>query len=154
MDKKSITIISIKTYYANQIFNKTKIYEFRKSPLKNELLNKKIYIYSSKKDKAIIGYFKVDKVLNGNIVEILSKTGYGKKKDKEEIINYYGINNSKCYAYHLYEVTEFKEKLTLEEMKKVYNKTTMPQYIKHIYEDNPLYKTITEWDKKYINKGE
>ena len=61
MDKNRrnrIAIISIMTYYARQIFDETKLYEFRKSPLRDELLNKKIYVYSAKEDKAIIGYFK------------------------------------------------------------------------------------------------
>lgn len=48
-----IAIISIMTYYARQIFDETKLYEFRKSPLKNELLNKKIYVYSAKEDKVL-----------------------------------------------------------------------------------------------------
>ena len=58
MDKNRrnrIAIISIMTYYARQIFDETKLYEFRKSPLRDELLNKKIYVYSAKEDKAIIG---------------------------------------------------------------------------------------------------
>ena len=49
MDKNRrnrIAIISIMTYYARQIFDETKLYEFRKSPLRDELLNKKIYVYS------------------------------------------------------------------------------------------------------------
>ena len=74
-----IAIISIMTYYARQIFDETKLYEFRKSPLKNELLNKKIYVYSAKEDKAIIGYFKVSDILNGNTDEILKATGYDKR---------------------------------------------------------------------------
>lgn len=44
MDKNRrnrIAIISIMTYYARQIFDETKLYEFRKSPLRDELLNKK-----------------------------------------------------------------------------------------------------------------
>ena len=42
MDKNrrnKIAIISIMTYYARQIFDETKPYEFRKSPLRDELLN-------------------------------------------------------------------------------------------------------------------
>ena len=47
-ERKRIAIISIMTYYAKQIFDETKLYEFRKSPLKKELLDKKIYVYSAK----------------------------------------------------------------------------------------------------------
>ena len=80
-ERKRIAIISIMTYYAKQIFDETKLYEFRKSPLKKELLDKKIYVYSAKEDKAIIGYFKVSDILNGNTSKILELTGYDKRKD-------------------------------------------------------------------------
>ena len=52
MDKNRrnrIAIISIMTYYARQIFDETKLYEFRKSPLRDELLNKKIMYILQKK---------------------------------------------------------------------------------------------------------
>ncbi len=77
------------TYYARQIFDETKLYEFRKSPLRDALLNKKICVYSVKEDKAIIGYFKVNDILNGNTDEILRATGYDKRHDGHEIVEYY-----------------------------------------------------------------
>ena len=89
-ERKRIAIISIMTYYAKQIFDETKLYEFRKSPLKKELLDKKIYVYSAKEDKAIIGYFKVSDILNGNTSKILELTGYDKRKDGTEIVDYFG----------------------------------------------------------------
>lgn len=52
--------------------------------LRDELL-KKIYVYSAKEDKAIIGYFKVNDILKGNTDEILSATGYDKRQDGHEI---------------------------------------------------------------------
>ena len=134
--------MSIQTYYAKQIFDKTKFYEFRKSPIKDNLLNEKIYIYSAKGDKAIIGYFRVKEIIKGNTKEILEKTGYNKRNDKNEIIAYYGNNNPKCYALYLYDVHKFKNKLSIYDMRKVFPKVNMPQYIKYIYEDNPLYKLI------------
>ena len=69
------------SYYARQIFDETKTFEFRKSPIKKELLNEKIYVYSAKEDKAIIGYLKVDDILSGNTNQILNLTGYDKRKD-------------------------------------------------------------------------
>ena len=53
------------------------------------MLNKKIYVYSAKEDKAIIGYFKVGNILNGNTDEILKTTGYDKRYDSHEIFEYY-----------------------------------------------------------------
>ena len=57
MDKNRrnrIVIISIMTYYARQIFDETKLYEFRKSPLRDELLNKKIMYILQKKIRPLL----------------------------------------------------------------------------------------------------
>ena len=156
MDKKHrnrIAIISIMTYYARQIFDETKLYEFRKSPLRDELLNKKIYVYSAKEDKAIIGYFKVSDILNGNTDEILRATGYDKRQDGHEIVKYYGKNNPNCYALHLYDVTEFEEYLSLRDMRSISKNADMPQYIKFIYDNDPLYEVIREWDEAFSLDG-
>lgn len=156
MDKSRrnrIAIISIMTYYARQIFDETKLYEFRKSPLRDELLNKKIYVYSAKEDKAIIGYFKVSDILNGNTDEILRATGYDKRQDGHEIVEYYGKNNPNCYALHLYDVTEFEEYLSLRDMRSISKNADMPQYIKFIYDNDPLYEVIREWDETFSLDG-
>lgn len=71
-------------------------------------LIKKIYVYSAKEDAAIIGYFKVSDILSRNIDEILRATGYDKRPDGHEIVEYYGKNNPNCFALHLYDVTEFE----------------------------------------------
>ena len=156
MDKNRrnrIAIISIMTYYARQIFDETKLYEFRKSPLRDELLSKKIYVYSAKEDKAIIGYFKVSNILNGNTDEILRATGYDKRQDGHEIVEYYGKNNPNCYALHLYDVTEFEEYLSLRDMRSISKNADMPQYIKFIYDNDPLYDVIREWDEAFSLDG-
>ena len=156
MDKNRrnrIVIISIMTYYARQIFDETKLYEFRKSPLRDELLNKKIYVYSAKEDKAIIGYFKVSDILNGNTDEILRATGYDKRYDGHEIVEYYGKNNPNCFALHLYDVTEFEEYLTLRDMRSISKNADMPQYIKFIYDNDPLYEVIKKWDEAFSLDG-
>ena len=70
--KDKIIVISIMSYYARQIFAETKGYEFRKSPLKDCDLNQKIYVYSAKEDKAIIGYMKVSDIIKGNTNQILT----------------------------------------------------------------------------------
>ena len=97
MEKKNkIIIMSIMSYYARQIFEETKPYEFRKSPLRYQDLDEKIYVYSAKEDKAIVGYMKVSDILKGNTNEILKLTGYDKRPDGHEIVDYYGPNFQSC----------------------------------------------------------
>ncbi|MEG2232589.1 MAG: hypothetical protein RRY16_01295 [Bacilli bacterium] len=151
--RNKLVIISIMSYYAKQIFDETKVYEFRKSPLKQDLLNKKIYVYSAKEDKAIIGYFKVSDILKGNIDEILKSTGYNLRSDGHEIVDYYGKNTQNCFALHLYDVTEFEEGLSLQDMRSISDNADMPQYIKFIYENDPLYDVIKEWGEAFSLAG-
>lgn len=122
MDKKQrdrLIVVSIMSYYARQIFAETKGYEFRKYPLKDCDLNKKIYVYSEKEDKVLIGYMKVSNILKGNTKQILKATGYDVRPDGHEIVDYYGQNFQRCCALKLYDVTEFEEYLTLRDMRKI-----------------------------------
>lgn len=152
-NNKRIAIISIMTYYASQIFEETKTYEFRKSPIKSSLLDEKIYVYSAKEDKSIIGYFKVSDILHGNTSEIMKLTGYDKRSDGHEIVEYFGSNNPNCYALHLYDVTEFEQYLTLQDMRSVSQNVDMPQYIKFFNEGDPLYDVIKQWDTAFSLDG-
>ena len=152
MDKKQrdrLIVISIMSYYARQIFAETKGYEFRKSPLKDCDLNKKIYVYSAKEDKALIGYMKVSDILKGNTNQILKATGYDVRPDGHEIVDYYGQNFQRCCALKLYDVTEFEEYLTLRDMRKINPNVQLPQYYSYIYENDPLYQVIKELDNAF-----
>ena len=129
------------SYYARQIFNGTKKFEFRKSPLKPYDLNKTIFVYSAKEDKAIIGSFEVVKVHKGNLNEILNVTGYDKRPDVQEIIDYYK-NCKICYALELSNITRFSKPLTLKQMRKIDNNIQLPQYYAYLSSKSPLYNEI------------
>lgn len=86
-------------------------------------------------------------ILNENTDEILKATGYGKRHDGHEIVEYYGKNNLNCFALHLYDITEFEEYLTLRDMRSISKNANMPLYIKFIYDNDPLYEVIKEWDE-------
>lgn len=145
--KDILILMSIITYYCNQIFNGTKKYEFRKSPLPNDSLNKKIYIYSAKDEKAIVGYFKVSKVLTGTTEQILKLTGYYDSEDKEDIENYFGKDNLKCYALEISEVKRFDSPIYLKDIRQFDPKISLPQYYKYIYEGSKLYKYLKNLEK-------
>ena len=151
--RNRIIVMSIMTYYARQIFDETKGYEFRKSPLKDQDLDKKIYVYSAKEDKALIGYMKVSEILKGNTTQILKSTGYDVRPDGHEIVDYYGKDFQRCCALKLYDVTEFEEYLTLRDMRKIDPNINLPQYYSYIYEGNPLYDVIREWDEAFSLDG-
>ena len=85
--------------------------------------------------------------------EILKATGYDKRHDGHEIVEYYGKNNPNCFALHLYDVTEFEEYLTLRDMRSISKNADMPQYIKFIYDNDPLYEVIKKWDEAFSLDG-
>lgn len=128
MEDNDIIVISILTYYAKQIFAGAKKYEFRKSPLKKEFLNKTIYVYSAKEDKAIVGSFKVSNNLMGTLDEILQKTGYDKRPDRNEIVTYFGLNNDRCFALELYDINKFEKPIPLKDLRKIDSCISLPQY--------------------------
>ena len=135
---EKLILMSIKTKYANQIFDKTKVYEYRRRSIGEKNLNKKIYIYSSEEEKAIVGYIIVDKIIEGTSKYVLEATGSSTKID---IINYFkGCN--KCYALKINEAVRFKTPINLAEIRKVQEKFVIPQYYRYIYENEPLYKLL------------
>lgn len=149
--QEKIILMSIMSYYARQIFNGTKSFEFRKSPLRIEDLNKKIYIYSAKEDKAIVGSVKVKKIHCGNVEEILKMTGYNKRTDGSEIVDYYG-NCSQCYALELYDIKKFEKPLTLKEMRKLDPNIQLPQYFTYFRPNSPIYEKIKELNNQNFSQ--
>ena len=128
-----LLLMSIKTKYANQIFEKTKIYEFRRKSIGDKNCNKKIYIYSSEEDKAIIGYIIVDKILKDNLDNILKLTNNVNNKD---IIKYFD-NCDTCYALHISETYKFSSPIKLKDIKFV-----VPQFYRYIKFQEQIYKEL------------
>ena len=135
MKKNELLLMSIKTKYANQIFAGTKEYEFRRKSIGEKNCHKKIYIYSSQEEKAIVGYIIVDKILIGNLKEIQSLTNSFNNKGME---NYF-IGCEECYALHISEYHKFIKPIKLEDIKNQYKKFVVPQFYRYIREEEPIY---------------
>lgn len=131
-------LISIKTQYANQIFDGTKKFEFRRRSVGDKNCNKKIFVYSSEKDRAIIGYIIVDKILKGDLNHILEATNY---KNNKDIIDYfYGCDE--CYALHISETHKFLESIKLEYIKNKYEDFVIPQFYRYIKKDESIFNEL------------
>ena len=131
-------LISIKTKYANKIFEGTKIYEFRRKSIGEKNCNKKIYVYSSEEEKAIVGYIIVEKILEGDVKYLLDVTKY---KDSSGMIKYFeGCN--KGYALKISSAVRFKEPIYLSDIKKIDNKFVVPQFFRYIKEDEYIYDVL------------
>ena len=134
MEKNELLLMSIKTKYANEIFDGTKEYEFRKKSIGEKNCNKKIYIYSSEEEKAIVGYIIVDKILSGNLEKIQALTNSFNNKGMENYFN----GCEECYALHISEHHKFIKPINLEDIKSQHKKFVVPQFYRYIKE-KPIY---------------
>lgn len=133
-------LMSIKTKYANQIFEGTKLYEYRRKSIGTKNIGKKIFIYSSEEAKQIIGYIIIDNIIEGNLEYILD---YTNNKDNLDIINYFN-NASNCYALKIDKVYKFSNPITLESIKRINNNFVIPQYYRYLKEDEVIYKILKD----------
>lgn len=133
-----LMLISIKTKYANQIFNGTKLYEYRRKSIGEKNCNKKIFVYSSEEDKAIVGYIIINKILEGNINYILETTN---NKNNSDIINYFN-GCDKCYALKIAKAVKLKRPFYLNEIKKEEKNFVVPQFYRYIKENEYIYEKL------------
>lgn len=133
----NLVLMSIQTKYVNEIFSGKKVYEYRRRSIGENNLNKKIYIYSSGIDKAIVGYIKVDKILSGTADDIIRVTNA-----KDAFIREYFKGANIAYALHIKKYHRFHNKVLLNDLKKIDKKFTMPQYYKYILENSSVYGII------------
>lgn len=131
-------LISIKTKYADKIFEGTKVFEFRRKSIGEKNINKKIYVYSSEKDKSIIGYIIIDNILKGDLKYILNSTGY---KDNDDIKNYFK-NCDVCYALHISKTYKFLEPIKLENIRKIDPDFVIPQFYRYLKKEEAIYKEL------------
>ena len=135
MEKNELLLMSIKTKYASRIFAGTKEYEFRRKSIGEKNCHKKIYIYSSEKEKAIVGYIIVDKILNGNLKKIQALTNSFNNKGMDNYFN----GCEECYALHISEYYKFIKPIKLADIKSKYEKFVVPQFYRYIKEEEPIY---------------
>ena len=145
MEKNELLLMSIKTKYASRIFAGTKEYEFRRKSIGEKNCYKKIYIYSSEEEKAIVGYIIVDKILNGNLKKIQALTNSFNNKGMDNYFN----GCEECYALHISEYYKFIKPIKLADIKSKYEKFVVPQFYRYIKEEEPIYdlleSTLVEW---------
>ena len=131
-------LMSIKTKHATRIFNGNKIYEFRRKSIKQENLNKKIFIYSSETTKEILGYMIVDKILENDIDNLLEETKY---EDTKSIREYFKGCKT-CYALHISETYKFIKPIKIEEIKEKYKDFVIPQFYRYIKPNESIYEKL------------
>lgn len=112
--------MSIQTAYVKKIFCGEKEWEFRKNILRLcEESNSTIVVYSAGIDKAIVGEFTVKEVVKTTFEELMQLTNKADNKEAVEWLKKYYGNAKLCCAIRIGDVVQYKNPLTLQEIKKV-----------------------------------
>lgn len=138
---EKLILMSIKTKYANQIFNGTKKYEYRRRSIGEKNLGKKIFVYSSEKERAIVGYIVANEIIEGTSNYVLEQT---ENINNLDIINYFK-DSPKCYALKISEAVKFKKPIPLVSIREKQEKFVIPQYYRYIYETEKMYEILKDY---------
>lgn len=140
----STILLSIKPEYVRCIFNGTKKYEFRKRLPKNTI--KKIIVYSTFPDKAVVGEVNVKSTLSMSPSKLWDLTkneaGISHKKFME-----YFKGCTEAHAYELGKYVEFKEKRSIKD----YGFKQAPQSFVYLKECPFCQSIMYSHNSKYYN---
>lgn len=140
---KDFILISIRSHYWQKIIAGEKIFEFRKKipNFNNSQYDKNIIIYSSGKDKAIVGVFKVQTIFSLPFAALMNKLNIV-EVDRDGFKEYYQESKI-CHAIEIVECVTFKESISLSKLKAIDNSFFPPQNYRFITRQNAaIYKAI------------
>lgn len=153
MDKNYV-LMSIKTKYANKIFNGTKIWEYRKN-LPKELVSGEttIVVYSSKVDRAIVGEFTVGTILKCSLDELMEQTGCENDPEAREWFEGYYKGKDVCCAIEVTSPIRYTSEIKLDNIKLAVPGFLPPQNFIYIRKDS-LLATVVKSAERGCNEKE
>lgn len=140
----STILLSIKPEYVRCIFNGTKKYEFRKKLPKNTI--KKIVVYSTFPDKAVVGEVNVKNTLSMTPSKLWDLTKNEAGISHEKFMEYFK-GCTKAYAYELGKCVEFKERRSIKD----YGFKQAPQSFVYLKECPFCQSVMYSHNSKYYN---
>jgi len=106
-------LLSIKPQFAEMIFSGTKKYEFRRSLFKNPDV-KTIVVYASSPVRKVIGEFKIEAIINDELVALWELTKKYAGINEEYFFKYFA-NKEYGYAIHIKNAKKYRKALCLRE---------------------------------------
>jgi len=138
-----VFLISIKPLYAYQIFRGTKKFELRRNVAGDIPSGSILVVYASGNVRAIIGEFKVGRVISGGARELKKKLA-GERTGLREDAWHYVKGASKAMALEVLEPRLYPRKVTLEEVRRIIPGWSPPLSYKRLLEGDPLYELIVK----------
>ncbi|MBN2155715.1 MAG: hypothetical protein JW776_06710 [Candidatus Lokiarchaeota archaeon] len=132
-------LLSIKPKYVQSIFNKTKLFEFRRVIPKQRSVDK-VIIYSSNPKKRIVGYFIIEKIISESPEEIWDKCKLHAGIDKKEFFKYFQ-GKTTAHAIQIKKVTKFRKEI---DPKDVDPQFRPPQSFSYVQPGQELYQIAEE----------
>lgn len=105
-------LLSIKPEFATQIFEGTKIFEFRKTIFKDQNI-KTVVVYASAPVQKVIGEFEIETILNERLDELWEKTKHSAGIQSDFFYKYFDKKNN-GYAIKIKGAKLYKKPLCLK----------------------------------------
>lgn len=125
-------ILSIKPKYVKNILDGSKLFEFRKQPLRPEV--KKVYIYSSAPEKKIVASFELKQIIEDTPENLWSKLQLFAGISIEEFFTYYS-GKEKGFAFGIENLEIFEEPI---DPYTYFNKFTAPQSFLYLKQETKM----------------
>ena len=137
--------MSIKTKYAEKIFNGTKKWEYRKNlpRVGTPLFPSIVVVYSSGKDKAIIGHFTIKRMVKTPLDNLIKITGLPTNSETVRWFKSYYKNNSFCGAIEIQNFYRLPKPIKLDAIKRLIPEFRPPQNFVYLKKDDKLLDIIT-----------
>lgn len=132
-------LMSIQTRYAEKIFRGEKRWEFRKSLPRHSKDDKlTVVVYSSGGDRAVIGEFRVGRVMRCPLDELMWLTGYDTDEQAVQWFSRYYAGRKQCGALEILAPVRYDQPISLSQLRQVLPAFRPPQNFWYIWPDSEL----------------
>ena len=132
-------LMSIQTRYAEKIFRGEKRWEFRKSlPRHSKDDELTVVVYSSGGDRAVIGEFRVGRVMRCPLDELMWLTGYDTDEQAVQWFSRYYAGRKQCGALEILAPVRYDQPISLARLRQSMPAFRPPQNFRYIWPDSDL----------------
>ena len=132
-------LMSIQNRYAEKIFRGEKRWEFRKSLPRHSKDDKlTVVVYSSGGDRAVIGEFRVGRVMRCPLDELMWLTGYDTDEQAVQWFSRYYAGRKQCGALEILAPVRYDQPISLSQLRQVLPAFRPPQNFWYIWPDSEL----------------
>lgn len=107
-------LLSVKPYFAEEIFSGNKRYEYRKTNFSRKQIDK-VIVYATSPLKSVIGEFEIEEIICDDLFNLWERTKKESGISKEDFLKYFG-NQSVGYAIKIKDQKRYDNPYPLEHL--------------------------------------